>query len=91
MQPPAEVDPAITSRILEHRVVDLGGATEVAAGEAHLAHRIDDRAGIELGDVDVLDRRREKLGLARVVDALGVLNLVKRIGRHFMLQRLPRL
>jgi hypothetical protein len=44
MQPPALVEPAMTrkieqSLILEHLVVDAGGAGEVAAGEAHLAHR----------------------------------------------------
>src|SRR6478672_12471745 len=60
-------------------------AREVAAGEAHLAHRIDDRAGVELGNVDMLDRGGEKLRLAGVVDALGVLNLVQRIGFHLML------
>ena len=79
MQPPAEVEPAITRMIeqvlvLEHLVVDAGGAREVAAGEAHLAHRLDDRARVELGDVDMLDRGRQQLRLAGVVDEPAVLN-----------------
>ena len=57
----AEVEPA-TTRMTEQEgsssvlVVDGRRTREVAAGEAHLAHRIDDRTGIERGDVDMLDR-----------------------------------
>ena len=68
--------------VLEHRVVDLGRAGEIAAGEAHLAHRIDDRAGVELGDVDMLDRRREQLGLSRVVDLRTVDQLFSGHGQY---------
>ena len=63
--------------VLEHRVVDVGGAAEVAAGEAHLAHRVDDRARVELGDVDMLDRVDSSSAL-RVSLICGVLDLVQR-------------
>src|SRR5204863_3493582 len=51
----------------EHLVVDVGGAAQVAAGKAHLAHRLDDRARVEALDVDMLDGRRQQLRLAGVV------------------------
>ena len=44
------------------------GAGEIAAGEAHLAHRIDDRARVEALDVDMLDLVRQQFRLAGVVD-----------------------
>ena len=34
---------------------DVGGAGGVARRERHLAHSVDDRAGVEAGDVDVFD------------------------------------
>ena len=52
----------------QHVVVDLGGAAEVAAGEAHIGHRVDDRARVERLDVDVLDLLRQQFRLAGVVD-----------------------
>ena len=70
-------------RVGQHLVVDVGRAGEVAAGEAHLAHRLDDRARVEAGDVDMLDFARQQLRLAGVVDqAFGVLDLVQRVGGH---------
>jgi len=53
--------------VLQHLVVDARRAGKIAAGEAHLAHRIDDRTRIEALDVDMLDFGREQFGLARVV------------------------
>src|SRR3546814_1055361 len=59
-------------------------AREVAAGEAHLAHRVDDRARVEAGDVDMFDGRRQQLGLAHVVGGgVGVRN------GHFSFSPLP--
>src|SRR3546814_12275420 len=59
-------------------------AREVAAGEAHLAHRVDDRARVEAGDVDMFDGRRQQLGLAHVVGGgVGVRN------GHFSFPPLP--
>jgi len=57
-----------TIRIGEHHVVDFRRAAEVAAREAHLLHRVDDRARVEAGDVDMLDLGRQQLRLAGVVD-----------------------
>jgi hypothetical protein len=51
-----------------------------------MAHRVDDWTGIELRDVDMLDRGREQLRLAGVVDPLGVLDLLQSVSFHFMLQ-----
>jgi hypothetical protein len=70
MQPPAEVEPAMTRKIeqslsCQHLVVDVGGAREIAAGEAHLAHAIDDRARVEALDVDMLDNVVERSSALR--------------------------
>ena len=54
----------------------------IAAREAHLPHRFDDRASVEFGDVDMLDRGRQQFRLAGVVDPVGVLNLVQRVSFH---------
>ncbi len=51
----------------QHLVVDVGGARQIAAGEAHLAHAVDDRTGIEAGDVDMLDHGGQQLCLAVAV------------------------
>ena len=48
----------------QHLVVDGGGAGQIAAGEAHLGHAVDDRAGVKALDVDMFDKRRQQLGLA---------------------------
>src|SRR5207253_6166111 len=72
--------------VLEQLVVDARGAREVAAGEAHLAHRLDDRAGVELGDVDMLDRARQQLCLAGVVDLV----VDQLFGSHFNTSLVPR-
>ena len=64
-----EKDRAI--RILKHLVVDASRSRQVARGEAHLAHLVDDRPCVETGDVDMLDLRRQKLGLALGVDLGG--------------------
>jgi hypothetical protein len=46
-----------------------------------VAHRIDDRPRVELGDVDMLDRRRQQLLFAGVVD-LGPVDQL--FGGHFI-------
>src|SRR3546814_3823833 len=63
----------------EHLVVDARRAREVAAGEAHLAHRVDDRARVEAGDVDMFDGRRQQLGLARSEEHTSELQSLMRI------------
>jgi hypothetical protein len=52
----------------QHLVVDVGGARQIAAGEAHLAHAVDDWTGIEAGDVDMFDHGGQQLCLAVAVD-----------------------
>ena len=59
-------------RVFEHHIVDLRRAREIAAGEAHFAHRIDDRARTEIGDINMLDRAGQKLGLVRVYSMRSV-------------------
>jgi hypothetical protein len=56
--------------VFERHVEDLRGARGVAAGEAHLAIGVDDRARVVLVDAHMLDGGREQLGLA-----VGVLNV----------------
>src|SRR5258706_9983450 len=41
--------------VLEHAVVDVGGAVQVAGRESHVLHGIDDRDDVLLRDVNVLD------------------------------------
>src|SRR5205085_3381026 len=53
--------------VLQHLVVDAGGAREIAAGKAHLPHRVDDRPCVEAADIDMLDGCRKQLRLAGVV------------------------
>ena len=68
--------------VLQHHVVDLRRPGEVAAGEAHMTHRVDDRPSVEPGDVDMLDGVRQQLCLAGVVDPVGVLSLDQGLGIH---------
>src|SRR5437667_9528409 len=49
----AEDDAAIF--VLEHAVVDVGRAGEVAGGEGHVVHGFDQGNDVVFGDVDVLD------------------------------------
>ena len=62
---------------ISHEILEKnqGGSSLVLLGiptrGAHLAHRIDDRTGIETGDVDMFDSCAEQLCLAGVVD-LGI-------------------
>ncbi len=49
--------------VLDGHGEDVGGAGGVAARERHLAHRVDDRARVEAGDVDMLDDVLQQLGL----------------------------
>ena len=51
----------------EHLIVDARRPAEIAAGEAHVLHRVHDRARVEGLDVDMLDLVREQFGLAGVV------------------------
>src|SRR3546814_2448391 len=50
--------------VLQHLVVDAGRPREVAAGEAHAFHLVDDRPGIEALDVDMAYLLRQQFGLA---------------------------
>jgi hypothetical protein len=67
MQPPGDDEEDRAIPVGQHPVVDVGGAAEVAAGEAHLLHRVDDRPRVEAGDVDMLDHCGEQFRLAIVV------------------------
>ena len=62
--------PGRAALVFERHGQDVGGARGVAAGEAHLPHRVDDRPGVVLVDAHMLDGGREQLGLA-----VGVLNV----------------
>jgi hypothetical protein len=60
----AEDDAALA--IAQHAVVNIRGAVQVARGEGHLLHRIDQRDDAAvLGDVEMLDRAVEEFLLAR--------------------------
>src|SRR5690606_33877424 len=48
--------------VFQRHVEDVGRAGGVARAERHLAHGIDDRAGVEVGDVDVLDSGGQQFG-----------------------------
>lgn len=41
----------------KHSVIDVGGARQITGGEGHPLHRLNDRRGVERGDVDVPNRR----------------------------------
>jgi hypothetical protein len=75
--------------VLKHHVVDVRGSAKVARCEAHLPHRVDDRAGVETLDVDMLDGAGEKLRLAGVVDLVLALGLGQRFGRHYKYLVIP--
>jgi len=58
-----EREPGRAGGILDRHRKDVGGAGGVARGEAHAAHGVDHRSRIVGGDVDVLDRLGQELGL----------------------------
>jgi hypothetical protein len=65
-----ERQPGRAVGVLQAHRPDVGGARGVAAGEAHLAHGVDDRPGVVLVDRHVLDGVGQQLGLA-----VGLLNV----------------
>ena len=50
-------------RVLQHALVDLARAPELARAERHLLEGVDQRARVMRGDVDVLDGPLQKGGL----------------------------
>ena len=56
--------------IAQHRVVNLRGASEIARGKRHLAHRFDERDDVVFLDVDVLDNFNKQIGFFRFHDGL---------------------
>lgn len=59
----AEDDAAVL--VLEHHLVDLGGAVQVTRRVGHVCHGVDQRNDVVLLDVDVLDRGSENLFFRR--------------------------